>query len=72
MGSVHNGETICIVDSPQDFAAQCLALLKHREAREKIAEDGLALIRAKFSWQQVTRSFEQALLEAREPVAPTA
>jgi polysaccharide biosynthesis protein PslH len=69
---LRHGETICIGDSPQDFAAQCLALLKHREAREKIAEDGLALIRAKFSWQQVTRSFEQALLEAREPVAPTA
>lgn len=66
------GETIRIGDSARDFADQCLSLLGDRPARDKMAMDGLALIRAKFSWEQVTQSFENALLEARVPASRTA
>jgi glycosyltransferase involved in cell wall biosynthesis len=58
---LRHGETIRIADSASGFAAECLALLDDRAAREKLAQDGLDLIRAKFSWEQVTRSFENAL-----------
>jgi glycosyltransferase involved in cell wall biosynthesis len=58
---LRHGETIRIADSASDFAAECLSLLDDRAAREKLAQDGLDLIRAKFSWEQVTRSFENAL-----------
>jgi glycosyltransferase involved in cell wall biosynthesis len=59
---LRHGETIRIADSAANFAAECLALLEDRAAREKMAQDGLALIRAKFSWEQVTKSFENALI----------
>jgi polysaccharide biosynthesis protein PslH len=58
---LRHGETIRIADSAADFAAECLSLLEDRAAREKMAQDGLALIQAKFSWEQVTKSFENAL-----------
>ena len=58
---LRHGETIRIADSAADFAAECLSLLEDHAAREKMAQDGLALIRAKFSWEQVTKSFENAL-----------
>jgi polysaccharide biosynthesis protein PslH len=57
-----HGQTIRIADSAANFAAECLSLLERHSARAKMAEDGLALIRAKFSWEQVTKSFEDALV----------
>jgi glycosyltransferase involved in cell wall biosynthesis len=69
---LHHGQTIRIGDSAADFAAECLALLEDQAAREKMANDGLELIRARFSWEQVTRNFENALLEARDLVSRTA
>ena len=66
------GETIRIADSAQTFAAQCLELLENRPARERIAAEALALLRAKFSWEQVTASFERALQAAQSPVSQTA
>jgi glycosyltransferase involved in cell wall biosynthesis len=69
---LRDGETIRLADSASDFAAECLALLEDGAAREKMAAEGLALIRAKYSWEQATQSFEDALLDARETVSRTA
>jgi glycosyltransferase involved in cell wall biosynthesis len=69
---VVHGETIRIADSAPTFAAQCLELLEDRPARERIAAEALALLRAKFSWEQVTASFERALQAAQSPVSQTA
>ena len=69
---VTHGKTIRIADSAQEFAAQCLELLENRETRERMAAEALALLRAKFSWERVTGSFERALEAARTPVSQTA
>jgi glycosyltransferase involved in cell wall biosynthesis len=69
---VRHGETVRIADSAEAFAAECLDVLADRPAREAMAAKALALIRAEYSWEQVTRSFEQALLEAQTPVPQTA
>jgi polysaccharide biosynthesis protein PslH len=69
---VTHGETIRIADSAPEFAAQCLELLDNREARERMAARALGLLRAKFSWEHVTGSFERALEAAQNPVSQTA
>jgi polysaccharide biosynthesis protein PslH len=69
---VRHGETIRIADSAQGFAAECLEMLENREACERMAVEALGLLRAKFSWERVTHSFERALEAARAPVSQTA
>lgn len=54
-------EHIRIADAPQQFAADCLDLLRNAEARRVLAANALELIRANFSWEQVTRRFEETL-----------
>ena len=58
-----DGEDIVIADGPQDFAAACLRLLAHDDARRSISAQALALVEGKFSWAAVTSDFE-AILEA--------
>jgi glycosyltransferase involved in cell wall biosynthesis len=60
-----HGETIRIADSAQDFAAECLALLEDKSARDKMAANALKRIRDQFSWEEVARRFEQTFAEAR-------
>jgi glycosyltransferase involved in cell wall biosynthesis len=69
---VTHGETIRIADSAQEFAAECIELLENREARQRMAAEALGLLRAKFSWEHVTDSFERALEAAETPVSRTA
>jgi glycosyltransferase involved in cell wall biosynthesis len=69
---VAHGETVRIADTAQAFAAECLELLESREARERMAAAALGLLRAKFSWEHVTSSFERALEAAQSPVSRTA
>jgi glycosyltransferase involved in cell wall biosynthesis len=69
---VTHGETIRIADSAQEFAAECLELLENRGACQRMAADALNLLRAKFSWERVTGSFERALEAAETPASRTA
>jgi glycosyltransferase involved in cell wall biosynthesis len=69
---VTHGDTIRIADSAAEFAAECLALLENRETRERMVAQALELLGAKFSWEQVTGSFERALEAAQNPVSQTA
>jgi polysaccharide biosynthesis protein PslH len=58
---VRDGENIRIADSPQDFAAACLELLDHAEARRRMALAAWERIAACYSWEVVARKFEQLL-----------
>jgi glycosyltransferase involved in cell wall biosynthesis len=69
---VTHGETIRIADSAPEFAAECIELLENREACDRLAANALHLLRAKFSWERVTDSFERALEAAETPVSRTA
>lgn len=58
---LEHGQTIRIGDTAEDFSTNCLQLLDNPAEREALSERGLALIRARFSWDQVTHQFEEAL-----------
>lgn len=59
---VRHPDNIRIADSPEDFAAQCLDLLNDSAARERLAATAFDLVSTRFSWDHVTREFEQMLV----------
>lgn len=69
---VQHGEEIRIADAPDRFAAECLRLLEDAEQRQRMSAAGLDLIHSKFSWEQVTRQFEQSLRAVDISVSQTA
>jgi glycosyltransferase involved in cell wall biosynthesis len=58
---IRNGENIAIADSPQEFAARCLALLDDSCARRRMAANAWEMVAACYSWEVVSRKFEQLL-----------
>jgi glycosyltransferase involved in cell wall biosynthesis len=62
---VDPAENIRIADSAESFAEECLALLEEAGERARMAQAGWELVAARFSWPQVARCFEQALVTAR-------
>ncbi|HZQ51708.1 MAG TPA: glycosyltransferase [Bryobacteraceae bacterium] len=69
---VRHGEEIRIADAPDRFAEECLRLLEDAEERRRMSAAGLDLIHSKFSWEQVTRQFEQSLRAVDASVSQTA
>jgi polysaccharide biosynthesis protein PslH len=62
--SVHPPEDIRIADSAEDFAAGCLELLENTEARRKVAASALQMVSSRFSWEHVSRCFDEILQSA--------
>jgi glycosyltransferase involved in cell wall biosynthesis len=60
--TVHPPDDMRIADTPQDFASRCLELLSHAEERQRVATAAWAMVHANFSWERVSRCFEQILL----------
>ncbi len=58
---VRDGENIQIADSPEAFAERCLALLSAPEARRKQAQAAWEMVSACYSWEVISRRFEQLL-----------
>jgi polysaccharide biosynthesis protein PslH len=58
---VRDGENIAIADSPQEFAERCVALLGDSAARQRMAARAFETIAACYSWEVVSRQFEQLL-----------
>lgn len=52
---------IRLADDPTDFARECLALLDNTSAREALTAAAKTLVSERFSWEQVTRRFEDLL-----------
>ena len=59
---VQDGETIAITDSPQDFADRSVALLEDADARHRMAQRAWEMVSACYSWEVVSRKFEQLLV----------
>jgi glycosyltransferase involved in cell wall biosynthesis len=59
-----SGETIQLADTPEGFAARCVALLNDDAARQRQAEAAWEMARARFSWDRVAAQFEQILTTA--------
>ena len=58
---VRHGETIRIADTAEALADECLDLLEDTHAQATMAESALQMVRANFSWEHVTRCFEEIL-----------
>ena len=54
---------IRIADTSEDFAAQCLELLASREERLRLATAAWDMVNAHFSWEHVSRCFEQIMID---------
>jgi glycosyltransferase involved in cell wall biosynthesis len=58
---VRDGENIQIAKSPEAFAERCVALLSDAEARRKQSQAAWEMVSACYSWEVVSRKFEQLL-----------
>lgn len=58
---VREGENIAIADSPQEFAERCLALIEDAGEAQRMAGAAWEMIAACYSWEVVSRKFEQLL-----------
>jgi polysaccharide biosynthesis protein PslH len=58
---VRDGENIALADSPEAFAERCLALLGSADARCKQSQAAWEMVSACYSWEVVSRKFEQLL-----------
>jgi glycosyltransferase involved in cell wall biosynthesis len=56
-----DGEHLFLADAPAQFADRCVALMESDTIRRQIAESAWLLVSSSFSWEQVTRCFEQVL-----------
>jgi glycosyltransferase involved in cell wall biosynthesis len=64
---IHPPNDIRIADSPQEFAAQCLALLKDPASARTQALAAWNMVSEHFGWEQVARQFEEILERSAAP-----
>jgi polysaccharide biosynthesis protein PslH len=67
---VEHGGNIRLADKIEDFADQCLELMKDAGARERLAVNAAEMVRARFSWEHVAACFETALEATPRPARP--
>jgi polysaccharide biosynthesis protein PslH len=68
---VQHGKNILLADTPQDFAARTVELLKQRSTQQRIGLAARTLVESRYAWTAVTDVVENALLPASLPIAPT-
>lgn len=58
------GENIRIADTPESFAEACLDLVENPSKRQSIADAAYDLVTTRFSWEVVSRRFDEILQKA--------
>jgi glycosyltransferase involved in cell wall biosynthesis len=58
---VRPAKNILIGDTPEKFAAHCIALLDDKELSRRQSAQALKLVEEKYSWERVARRFEEVL-----------
>jgi len=53
------GKHLRVAQTPQEFAAHVLELLRHPEQAEQMAQAGRELVEEKYSWESRARAYEQ-------------
>ena len=56
---------ILVGDSPEAFAAQCIALMNHQDRAAAIAASALRLVEEECSWEAVSKQFEDVLIAVK-------
>jgi glycosyltransferase involved in cell wall biosynthesis len=65
---VSDGETIALADTAVEFARRCLDLAGDAQARRKMSDAARQTVASRYSWEQVSISFER-ILERSKPAA---
>ena len=60
---VQSGKNILIADTPEDFAASVLSLLRDSNQRRQLATAARALVEENYSWRKVADAFSRVLEE---------
>ena len=61
------GKHLRIEDDPARFSAACVELMEQEARRRQLADEAWELVSARFSWDAVTREFEEILRAAPRP-----
>lgn len=62
---VEHGRNICLADTPEAFAEECVALLEDAAERRRLAAEARAMVESRFSWRHVAEAFERVLENPR-------
>ncbi len=65
---VQDGKNLFLADDPETFAARCVELLTTPAMNRDMAAAALALVSARFSWEQVAADFESILERAGQTI----
>jgi len=57
-----DGDTIRVADTPEDFAAACIALLNDGAERKRLRDRALQMVTEQYSWEAVASAFEKLLI----------
>lgn len=60
---VTDGENILLADSAESFAERVISLLQDRELQAKLAQNGRALVEAKYGWDSLADKLDRFLQE---------
>lgn len=63
---VQSGKHLLLADSPEEFAESCALLLKNRDLRSQLGEQGRALVRERYQWTKI-ESMIADLVSGRVP-----
>jgi glycosyltransferase involved in cell wall biosynthesis len=58
---VRHGENIRIADTAEAFASECVDLLEDEPGRRRLARAASEMVASRFSWETISRQFEQVL-----------
>ncbi|OGS25456.1 MAG: hypothetical protein A2297_06970 [Elusimicrobia bacterium RIFOXYB2_FULL_48_7] len=58
-----HGENIMIADTPEEFARSVVMLLKDKNLRLKLSENGRKMVSANYTWKKVAEKFENIYQE---------
>jgi glycosyltransferase involved in cell wall biosynthesis len=61
------GSHVALEDDPARFAAACVELIEQEPRRRQLAGAAWELVSTQFSWEAITRVFEEILMAAPRP-----
>jgi sugar transferase (PEP-CTERM/EpsH1 system associated) len=67
---VESGKHLAIADTPEEFAATVIRLLRNPAERHAIAHAARALMEARYDWSAVSASLEQAIIDSAPGARP--
>jgi polysaccharide biosynthesis protein PslH len=65
--NIPSGEGVILALETEEFAEQCIALLKSKDLRRRVGETGKEVIRSQFDWDVIAQKLENYFLQIVKP-----